>query len=61
MHFLRSLSAFLQAGLFCTILLLALSGVSSGAAAALKVRVEGLEEEARKNVELALAPPRDPE
>ena len=57
MHFFKSLRAFLRAGLICTILLFAVSGISSGAPAKLEVLVEGLEEEARLNVELALAPP----
>jgi translocation and assembly module TamA len=57
MHFLKSSRAFLKAGFICTIVLLAVSGVSFGAAATLEVVVEGLEGAARKNVELALSPP----
>jgi translocation and assembly module TamA len=57
MHFLKSFSAFLKAGFVCTILFLAVSGVSFAAAATLAVVVVGLEGEARKNVELALSPP----
>ena len=57
MHFFNSLRAFLKAGFIGTILLLAVSGISFGAAATLEVLVEGLEEEARKNVDLAIAPP----
>ena len=57
MYFLKPLRAFLQAGVLGLILLLAVSGVSSGSATKLEVLVEGLGEEARMNVELALAPP----
>jgi translocation and assembly module TamA len=57
MHFFNSLRAFLQAGFIGTILLLAVSGVSFGAATTFEVGVEGLEGEARINVEIALSPP----
>ena len=57
MYFCKPLRAFLKTGFVCTILLLFISGVSFGAAAKLEVLVEGLEEAARINVELALAPP----
>ncbi len=57
MHFLISSRTFLKAGFICIILLLAVSGVSSAAVAKFEILVEGLEEEARKNVDLALAPP----
>ena len=57
MPFFRSISACLRAVLICTILLFAVSGISSGAPAKLEVLVEGLEEVARLNVELALTPP----
>jgi translocation and assembly module TamA len=57
MHFFISLRAFLKASLLGTILLLVVSGASAGTVAKLEVLVEGLEEAARLNVELALAPP----
>jgi len=57
MHFFNSLRAFLLAGFIGTILLLAVSGVSFGAATTLEVGVEGLEGEARINVEIALSQP----
>jgi translocation and assembly module TamA len=56
MHFF-SFRAFLKAGFIGTVLLLATSGLSSGAATTLAVVVEGLEGEARQNVETALSLP----
>ncbi len=57
MHFFKSFNAFLKAGFICTIITLAVSGVSSGAAPTLAVVVEGLEGESQKNVERALSLP----
>jgi translocation and assembly module TamA len=57
MYSLKYLGAFLKAGFIGAILLLAVSAASSGAAATLEVVVEGLEGEARQNVETALSLP----